>query len=113
METKDYTHHRLTNDNEVLAYRTTMGVPEFWDYFDRLHTKVHSMNPGQSFHIDDVVVEENRDLFIKLLCNFINECPGLYLFNNTYTTFYKLEPIVTCATIEEYSNPKLNEKVAV
>lgn len=50
------------------------------------------MKPGESFDVDDVVIEENRDLFIKILCFFIMDYPSRYLFNNTYTTFYRLKP---------------------
>ena len=52
--------------------------------------KIESMKPGDRFRIDDLVVEENRDLFIKLLCLFvIMHGTATYYFSNEYTWFYK------------------------
>lgn len=92
MQEPNYTHHRLSNENDLLAYLKQMGDSEFWEYLTKLHNKIYYMQPGESFVVDDVVKEENKDLFIKLLCFFIAEYPAKYLFNETYTVFYKLKP---------------------
>lgn len=87
----DYSLHKLTNDSELLAYRSTMGVSDFWNYIERLYCKVCDMKQGESFMVDDLVIAANRDMFIKTLCFFINNAPGFYSLNETFTSFNKLK----------------------
>lgn len=84
----DFSLHRLNNEADLLAYHSEMGNLKFWEYADKLFTRVEIMKPGEQFRVNDWVKEENRDLFIKLLCWYIisglaPEC----LFNETFTVF--------------------------
>ncbi len=87
----DYSSHQLINDNDLLAYRSKMGIPEFWNYIERLYSKVCEMKQGESFMVDTLVIAANRDMFIKTLCFFIKEFPGHYSLNETFTSFNKLK----------------------
>lgn len=95
--TDDFSHHRLTDHTQLKEYytqkfSTPKGEIDFWQYSERLYRKLIKMQPGESFMIDHLCVEENRDLFIKVLCSFI---AGGYLqgytFNARYTMFRRLE----------------------
>ena len=86
----NYSSLRLTHDSQLIAYRDKMSWPTFKAYVERLYNKVIDMKPGDRFRIDDLVAEENRDLFIKLLCLFaIMHGTATFYFNNEYTWFYR------------------------
>lgn len=88
---KDYRHHRLGDPNELYPYLVEMGQKAYHDYFDRVYNKVQGMLPGHSFLIDNMVVETNRDVFIKMLCLIIqlDERIGEFYFNESFTVFYR------------------------
>lgn len=86
--TVNYSHHRLNSDSQLIPYLSKMGEKSFWSYAERLYRKITMMHPGESFVIDDIVIEENRDLLIKLLCSFMNGGVAQgYYFNATFTEF--------------------------
>lgn len=85
---KDYSEYRLLDEAELYPYMVEMGQKEYRTYFNNLYKKVMSLKPGQSFNVDDLVVEKNRIMFIKMLCLIIQLLPaGRYLFNETFTVF--------------------------
>lgn len=86
----NYFNLRLNSESQLNPYIQKMGWPQFKAYMERVYNKIESMKPGDRFRIDDLVVEENRDLFIKLLCLFvIMHGTATYYFSNEYTWFYK------------------------
>lgn len=88
----DFTINRLNKEDDLLQYHAKMGSTAFWQYANRLFRTVKLMHPGESFKVDDLVKEDTRDLFIKLLCWFI--ISGLapdYCFNNTFTVFRRIQ----------------------
>lgn len=99
--TDDFSYHRLTDHTQLKEYytqkfATAKGEIDFWQYSERLYRKLIKMQPGESFMIDHLCVEENRDMFIKILCSFIagDHLQG-YMFNARYTMFRRLEqPII-------------------
>ena len=70
-------------------YHAKMGKQEYQRYVGRLYRKVLLMHSGESFVIDDLVLEENKPLFMELLTCFIKMHPGEYLFSNDYKKFIK------------------------
>ena len=70
-------------------YRDKMGEQEYHRYVDRLYRKITLMHSGESFVIDDLVVEANKPLFMQLLRCFILMHPGEYLFSDDYKKFIK------------------------
>ncbi len=98
---KDYSEHRLKNDASLKPYYThtfknRSGVMTFWQYAERLYRKITMMLPGEVYKIDDLVNEENRDVFIKLLCAFI--VSGIaqdFYFNDTFTEFRRVPELLT------------------
>ena len=95
--TDDYSHHRLTDHTQLREHYNKMiptkgGPVPFWTYAERLYRKITMMRPGESFMVDHLVTEENRDVFIKLLCAFM--ASGIaqdFLFNKRYTMFRRVE----------------------
>lgn len=86
----NYFNLRLNSEAQLNPYIKKMGWQNFKDYMERLYNKIDAMRPGDKFRIDDLVVEENRDLFIKLLCLFAEmHGTATYYFNNEYTWFYR------------------------
>ena len=95
----DFSHHRLTSSDQLKEYLTTMGKEEFWAYAERLYRKITMMHPGESLIIDDVVEVANRDLFIKLLCEFmIGGIAQDFIFNVTFTEFSRTKSLITKST---------------
>lgn len=70
-------------------YHAKMGKQEYQRYVGRLYRKVLLMHSGESFVIDDLVMEETKPLFMELLTCFIKMHPGEYLFSNDYKKFIK------------------------
>lgn len=98
---KDYTIHKLTADSQLRPcmnkiYSSKAGPQTFWQYAERLYSKIIMMVPGESFIIDDLVEEDNRDMFIKILCAFIagGVAQG-FLFNQYYTEFRRCHQPIT------------------
>ncbi len=86
----NYSSHRLNDESELRPYIKKMGWPNFKTYMERLYNKIIDMKPGDKFRIDDLVVEKNRDLFIKLLCLFtVMHGTAVFYFNNEFTLFYR------------------------
>lgn len=90
----DFSHHRLKNDEELLAYREKMGAGAFWNYLNRILKRISEMRPGEVFLIDKKVKEENRDLFIKSVCFFYENGYIQYThFNDSFTEIRRYEEI--------------------
>lgn len=89
---KDYTKHKMERENDLYPYLIEMGQIEFQRYLFRLHRLVSGMKPKEGFNIDDInKKEENRDMFIKMLCLIAYIYHGIYFFNESYTYFYREE----------------------
>ncbi|MDD2636794.1 MAG: hypothetical protein PHW82_14980 [Bacteroidales bacterium] len=97
--TLNFSHHRLTSSSQLKEYITTMGNQAFWAYAERLYCKIVMMHPGEALIIDDVVAEANRDLLIKLLCEFMASgiAQGFH-FNATFTEFRRAKLPITQST---------------
>lgn len=86
----DYSHLRLNNESELKPFLVEMGKKEFDKYLERVYGKIMRMKSGERFRIDDLVIEENRELFIKLLCLFIwMHGTETFIFSNDYQYFIR------------------------
>jgi hypothetical protein len=84
----DYSHLRMQNHGDLQPYIKKMGNSAFFSYCEKIFETIEKLQPGQSFKVDSMVVEENREMFIKILhCFIIDFNFTKYTFNNTYTSF--------------------------
>lgn len=89
--TPNYSLHRLNKEEDLKPYytqtfATKTGAITFWQYAERLYNKITMMVPGETYEVDDLVTEDNRDVFIKLICSYMMSgiAQGFW-FNTTYT----------------------------
>lgn len=101
--TTDYSNLQLTDESELYPFMVKMGQKEYRSYMERLFKKVDAMNKGDYFMVDNLVSDENREMFIKMLCLFIWMNPGKYSFNLTFTMFTKRSPVYKfqCITFDK------------
>lgn len=86
----NYSHLRLNHESELYPFLQKMGEKEYKKYLERVYNKIIRMKPGERFRVDDLVVEENRELFIKLLCLFIRmHGTKTFIFSNDYQYFIR------------------------
>lgn len=97
----DFTVHRLSSEADLKPYykktfKVKSGTVTFWEYAEMLYLKILYMTPEESFKVDDLVDDDNRDVFIKILCAFIlSGVANGFRFNNTYTEFRRCSaPII-------------------
>lgn len=94
--TIDFSHHKLTSGSQLKEYLTQMGKDKFWPFAERLYRKIIMMHPGETLVVDKTVAAKNRDLFIKLLCEFIASGVAQgFRFNATYTEFRRVNLPIT------------------
>lgn len=82
---EDLSGYRLTDWAWVGHYKERMGADAFRDYIDRVYGTLLRIPVGGSFQIAERVRPENRELFIKIGCMFIQEGHADYDFNETFT----------------------------
>lgn len=105
--TIDYTPYRLNNEADLKPYYSQTfsakaGALTFWQYAERLYKKIVMMVPGETLTVDSLVDEDNRDVFIKLICAFMMS--GIaqgFLFNSTYTEVRRMPALLVKK--EEYN----------
>ena len=69
----DYSNHIMKNWDWCDAYRSRMGEESYYKYVGNVYDLLLNMQPGSFFSIEKNVKPENRDLFIKICCRFIQE----------------------------------------
>lgn len=89
-----YSIYRLMDWAWVDTYKSRMGNEAFHYYVNSVYGMLLKMNPGDRFEIEKTVKAENIDLFIKIVCMFIQEEHENYDFSNDYK-------IVRCHDREE------------
>lgn len=96
----DYTPYRLNTEADLKPYYSQTfsakaGALTFWQYAERLYRKITMMVPGEILSVDDLVDEDNRDVFIKMLCAFmLSGIAQGYYFNATYTEFRRMPALI-------------------
>jgi hypothetical protein len=55
------------------TYKSVMGVEALLRYINRVHALLDNMQPDSFLHLENNVLPENTDLFIKACCLFISE----------------------------------------
>ena len=69
-----YARYRMTDWNWIAIYKEKMGVDLFREYVNGVYNELLNMT----------VKEENRELFIKIVCMFIQEGNYDYDFSQDY-----------------------------
>lgn len=84
----DYSEHRLRDESELYPFMVKLGQKKYLEYFERVYNKVLALKPGDEIIIDNIVIEENRIMFVKILCLIIQILPTAgYIFNEKFTVF--------------------------
>lgn len=87
----DYIKHRPENWDWVDYYINKMGIKEYMRFQEKVYYRFYYMQPGEVFNIEKKVREENRDLFIKLVCSFIGTPemnPRYCVLSDDYTLLF-------------------------
>ena len=94
----NYTVHLMRNWDWLYKYKQELGAEKISEYINRVYQLLTKMKPGSFFSIEKNVKAENRDLFIKVSCMFIDELYDsqsslLYEFNSDATIIRHREKI--------------------
>ena len=74
----------MTDWNWIAIYKEKMGVDLFREYVNGVYNELLNMKVDCSFSLEATVKEENRELFIKIVCMFIQEGNYDYDFSQDY-----------------------------
>jgi len=69
----DYSEHIMKNWEWGEQYRSRLGKENYWKYVNDVLDMLSNMKPDSYFSIEKNVKPENRDLFIKVCCRFMQE----------------------------------------
>lgn len=90
----DFTNHRLTGWEWRDVYRAQMGGKAYDSYFLLVWRALDRLLVNEYYDIAQQVKAENRDLFIKICCQYVLT-HNAYEFSNDYTKIIRRE----CFTI--------------
>lgn len=90
----DFTNHRLTSWEWRDVYRLQLGDEAYNNYFFLVWKSLDQLRVNEYYDIARQVKEENRDLFIKICCQYVLT-HNAYEFSNDYTKIIRRE----CFTI--------------
>lgn len=79
-----YAIYRITDWGWIAVYKEKMGSDQFREYVDNVYNELLGMKIGSSLSLETMVKEENRELFIKIVCMFIQEGNYDYDFSQDY-----------------------------
>ena len=85
----DLSNYRLNNWKWYNLYREQLGAEEFDAYYKRVWKLLDSFKENQYYKITNVTLE-NRDLFIKICCQYILTHRE-YELSNDYTQIKRRE----------------------
>lgn len=86
-----YAVYRLTDWDWIGLYKEKMGADRFRNYVNGVYSELMKMEVGKTFSLDKEVKEENRELFVKIVCMFIQEGNSDYDFSPDYKTVRRHE----------------------
>lgn len=89
----NYGMYRLTGWGWIDRYKKKMGIDLFHTYVNNVYNELMRMNVGDVFSLEKEVKEENRELFIKIVCMFIQEGNNDYEFSPDYKIVKRNEKI--------------------
>lgn len=113
METStiDYSQHRPNDFNWVNTYISDMGKQNFHTFLNRVFGRLMKMQVGETYDLTKKVSAENRDLFIKVACYYI-QCGNIdYYFSNDYTVIYRHEKQNIKEIIQAISQKKMKKEL--
>lgn len=88
MPQPNYSSFRPVDRYWVGYWERRMGAEAFRAYRDKVYAFLVGMEPGTR-RVDGICREENRELFIKLICQYIEEGNGDVHFSDDYTEIRK------------------------
>ena len=86
----DLRQYRLNNLNEIDRFMAEMGIDAFLDFERRVHGVLEKLKVMRYFDIEEKIIPDQQELFIKLCCSYIEKHPE-YEFNNSYTQIWRKE----------------------
>lgn len=86
----NFSEHRLTNWSWQELYRIQLGESAYNEYFNSVWLALDRLEVNEFYDIAKQVRVENRDLFIKICCQYILTHNG-YEFSNDYTQIIRKE----------------------
>lgn len=86
----DFSEHRLTDWIWRDIYRAKLGDEVYDAFFEDLWLKLDQLRVNEYYDVARQVKPENRDLFIKICCQYILTHKD-YEFSNDYTKIIRRE----------------------
>ncbi len=86
----DLRQYRLNNLNELDHFMAEMGTDAFLDFERRVYSVLEKLKVMRYFDIEEKIIPDQQELFIKLCCYYIEKHPE-YEFNNSYTQIWRKE----------------------
>lgn len=81
---QSYEQYRMTDYGWIGIYQSRMGADQFKQYVNLIYKELMAMKVGETLVIESTVKAENRELFIKIVCMFIQEGNPDYEFSSNY-----------------------------
>lgn len=91
----NFSKHKLTDWNWRFLYMAQMGEEVYNNYVNRVWKALEQLRVNEYYDVSKCVQEKNRDLFIKLCCQYILT-HSEFEFSNDYTKIIRRE----CYTIQ-------------
>lgn len=89
----DFSEHRLTDWNWQTVYQEKLGEQGYNQYFSEVWQALDRLRVNEYYNVETQVRVENRDLFIKICCQYIL-AHNDYEFSNDYTKIIRRECII-------------------
>lgn len=87
----DYSKHKMNDYSDILEVQKRFpDIEEYKKYLSKVFLRMLAMQPGECFLIDDNVIPENRDTFIKCVCLFMQGGAIDWQFSEDFTTIKRL-----------------------
>lgn len=86
----DFSEHRLNDWNWQKEYREKIGESAYNAFFESLWLSLGQLQVNEYYDIARQVKPENRDLFIKICCQYVLTHKD-YEFSNDYTKIIRRE----------------------
>ena len=86
----NFSEHRLTDWTWQELYRAQLGEDTYNDYFNSVWMALDRLQENEYYDIAKQVKTENRDLFIKICCQYVMTHKE-YEFSSDYTKIIRRE----------------------
>lgn len=108
MGTESYARYRLVDWDWIQVYKQKMG-DDFRIYVNEVYKRLLSMKVGEIFSISEKVKVENIDLFVKIVCMFIQEGNSDFVFSDDFKKVKRNEKATMATRRKEVSGRESGE----